>query len=138
LLVCVNGLWTTTFAEGVATTNALHYQFYYTAADGPQEFWIDLSAAGTQPLWFTGQAWCKTVSNQQSRAWIQMYDSAGNWLGKLGGCISSGQNFNAMEIAHALPLIKIPTNAAYVRINVDPGVYVDEYAYAEIMIRNAE
>lgn len=137
VLNCQSGVWRSLLDHRITTT-AYEKQFMFYSGDVP--FFIDLSGfPRNNPLYLTGWAHCMSTGN--GRTWVstEIQDAVGNVLGQGGGCGVRIDTAGAPVLSKAvLPLLKLPENAARIRVYVDVGKNADDYGLLRIAIKNSE
>lgn len=140
VLVCSSGNWRSLRGDRV-TTDAFYRRYTFTPPDGIQNFIaVDLTTLpGPRPLYITGYSYCNSTSS--ARAWtvVEPFDAAGNRLGYAGGCGAiSSDLLGTVMTKGVLPLAKLPENATHLRVFMDPGALVGDYAQLDLYVKNSE
>ena len=137
-LSCQSGSWRSPLETRITNT-VYDVEWWIGSASGVQDVFIDLaSLPGTRPLYLTGWSRCHSTGLNRTFVTVEVRNSSGEQYSYAGGCIMDLDNPGiGMEIAGPIPLQKIPENASYLRIFLDPGAEVDDFVRFVFKIYNS-
>lgn len=145
ILSCKSGLWRDPlkFSLGNLAMAPQIYEFHGT--DGLQVSQIDLTAiVGTRPFYMSGLAICiasipGVPTAPRTYVGVNWFDAGGRQLGWAGECgtsnVNGGTDYTVVKSSFGVQ--RIPDNAAYVEVHIEPGVTASDYAYAQVEIYNS-